>query len=187
MAIPEVKIPKSILTQDPKDRSARQASEEADFEAAKRTYQQTASRFERYFADALTGEEMTAASKLARDFETRAKAGNAASSWDGISISSVVYGPKDGLADYLVYALERIHAAKAAIREGAPVTPYDLFALFERALMEDMTPSEVGAICARLARKQWQERRRREIGAEVIAQAARCIVPVFNRRVQKHA
>ena len=105
-------------------------------------------------------------------------AGNATASYDGISISSVSFGPKDGLPDRVIYAREFIRHSKRAIAESS-LSPFDRFEILERALIEDMPPQATGDMIATLYRLKKNEKDRRELAFEIIHQATFPIISVI--------
>ena len=128
---PDVKIPKRLLTQDPNDKTAGQKAAEDDVEQAHSNYVRTASRFEQYFSEHLSGEQTTAAGRLSKAIEIAMTAGSAKAPYDGVSITSVAYGPRDGLQDYVLYAFDDIRRCKDALAQV--LTPYNLFHILEDA------------------------------------------------------
>lgn len=169
-------IPRRIKKIDG-DEENRRANEASQIDDARRSYRAQQSRFSRYFGQRLSGEQITAAEKLLIAMETAIKAGNATPNYDGVSITGLTYGPKDGLADHVIYALEKIRECRKRCADS--LGAYDYARTLFDALLNDRTPQEVGDLLVGIRAGQ---KRRRDIAFSIIGTATQLIVPVFNKR-----
>ena len=179
MSLNDTHIPRRLLKYSD-DETQREKSGRENLEKAERAYHARASRFTRYFGPILSGEQMTAAERLSNALETAHKAGNASPSYDGVSITSVAFGPKDGLTDHVLYAFDDIRRCRDALT--LVLTPYKMFEILESALVNDLPPQELGDLVARQYRLSFGRVKRRELAVSLVETATKNIVPVFSKR-----
>ena len=171
-------IPRQLLKHSDEE-TAKEKAKSDDIQKRQDVARKAQSVFSREFGKSIGAEQITAAEKLLGAFETCEIAGNATASYDGISISSVTFGPKDGLPDKVLYAREFIRKSQAEL--NLVLSPYPLFSILQSALLHDLTPRQVGQFCARFAKKSWKIRRQQQVGVETIDTATAPVVRVWNR------
>ena len=170
-------IPKRLLKHSDED-DGKKRDEDAELSKRQQAQRAAQSKFSRYFGERLSGEQITAAERLLHAIQVCETAGNATASYDGISISSVSFRPKDGLPDRVIYAREFIRHSKRAIADSS-LSPFDRFEILERALVEDMAPQAAGDFVARLYRLRRNEKERRQLAFDLIDQATKPIIAVM--------
>lgn len=168
------KIPRHLLKHSDEETEKKQ-DEDDKLSERQRAHRKSQSRFSRYFGERLSGEQITAAERLLSAIEVCEIAGNATASYDGISISTVSFGPKDGLPERVLYASELMRRSRRAIAESS-TSPFDRFDILQRALTEDLTPQATGDMIARQYRLKKNEKDRRELAYELIDQATKPII-----------
>ena len=177
--VTRTKIPRRLLKYSD-DETPQQAQDRENLQTARRAYHARMSKFTREFRDILTGEQMTATEKLSNAIDVLHRSGNAVASYDGVSITSVTYGPKDGVTDHIMHAMDLIRRCRTAL--NGVLMPYDLYSVLEIALINDYTPQELGDVVAKKYRLKAGRDKRRGIAVNLIETAAQRIVPVFSSR-----
>ena len=102
------------------------------------------SRFERWFGEAIDGDQMGAAIRLRHAMQTVEIGGNARMAYEAGGVNSLTFGSKT-ISEKVLEASTYIRLCQRAVIGEVQMYHHDAWACLKAAVSQDMTPQETGA------------------------------------------
>lgn len=151
--------------------------ENAFFESALDKIIKARGKFERYFGEILSGDEMAACKRLRTALEIVDAAGWSNGSYDGLGVDSLSYGSRT-VQQRVLNAVTYAKACERGVIGQVQNRHHDAWAALRDAIENDRPPQDAGDELCRRRKDKRNEKARRALAVEIISQAARAIVDI---------